>query len=70
MALDTGTHGGVQQPGKTNNTTIMPSTIQLKQREHPNNRHKYDVTGSDTIAETESWKYKTDWIREEIFIGY
>ena len=70
MELDTGKQAGVQQPEKTNNTTTMPSTLQLKQREHPNDRRKYEGIGSNTMAKTERWKFKTDWVREQIFIRY
>ena len=62
MEPETRTHGGVQQPEKTDDTTPMPSTLQLTQREHPNYRRECEATWSDTMAETEKRKFKTDWI--------
>ena len=43
---------------KTNNTTTLPYTLQLKQREHPNDRRKYEGTRSATMAERERRKNK------------
>ena len=48
----------------------MPSTLQLKQREHPNDRRKKEETGSNTMAETGEQKHRTDRICGQIFIGY
>ena len=62
MELDTRTHEGVQQLKEANNTTAMPSTLQRRQRQHPNNRRKHEASGSDIMAKTRRRKFKTDWI--------
>ena len=48
----------------------MPNTLQLKYRKHPNDRRKYKGIGSDAMAKTVRQKLKTDWIREQLLIGY